>query len=573
MKKRTIFYKKLMISYNVIIFSFIVIINLVLFNNLEQRQLSYNQQINKRMVKNISEIFNEMDIFISDFITEIYADSSIIEDTIFFLDNDLDTYLKNKSNNFYMSNDSYYSSIEYLIRTSFEKSSLIESIELLSYNTNTSYLFNRENKITEKKLSDLEIKENYLQSNQGKDEEILYIKNIDNPLDLQIEGIVIFKLNKDEIDKILKNYEEYFRALVLKQDGLVLYDSKEDSENQEPNIIDITKILNTNKNNITISDLQNDIVVLGIIEDKPVILKDKQFIGYIVIINIIFFIASEIFISKRLKRLNKRLNIILDTMESININNKLNRIPKEALNEKDEISIICKNFNQMCDNLEEYIEKFYISQINEKNAEMKILQSSIDPHFLYNTLESIRMKAIINNDKEVARMIYMLAHIFRSKLKENDIITIKSELEYCDKFLEIYRFRYSNKIIYSVECEEDLLEQQIIKFIIQPLIENYFIHGIRLENNDNILKVSIKNNLNVINIVIEDNGRGIEIDKLERLQQKIKNEETDVQMVGILNVNQRIKIKYGSEYGLDLESKEGQGTKITIKIPYINERS
>ena len=575
MKKRTIFYKKLMISYNVIIFSFIFVINLVLFRNIEQRDISYNQQINKRIVNNISEKFEDMEVFISNFITELYGNSNIIEDTIFFLNSDLNTYLQNKLDKFYESDDSYYKGVEYLVRNSFERSSLIESIELLSYKNKTSYLFNRENKIKEKKYSDIEINQRFLQSSNDEDEEILYIRNINNPLNLQIEGIVVFKFNKSEIYKIIQNYDEIFRILILKQNGLILYDSKKTSLEQETDFIDITKMLNTHQDNITIDELSNDIVILGIVQNIPFVIKNKQFIVYIILINIIFFIASEIFIFKRLKKLNNRLNIILDTMESININinNKLNRIPKEVQGEKDEISIICENFNKMCDNLEEYIDKFYISQINEKNAEMKTLQSSINPHFLYNTLESIRMKAIINNDKEVARMIYMLAHIFRSQLKEKDMIKIKSELEYCDKFLQIYKFRYSNKILYSVECEEDLLDKKIIKFIIQPLIENYFIHGIRLESNDNILKIRIKKISNIINIVIEDNGKGIPIERLNILKQKIKNQKNDDQMVGILNVNQRIKIKYGNEYGVDLESEEGEGTKITIKLPYIDERS
>ena len=575
MKKRTIFYKKLMLSYNVIIFSFIFVINLVLFRNIEQRDISYNQQINKRIVNNISEKFEDMETFISNFITELYGNSNIIEDTIFFLNSDLNTYLQNKLDKFYESDDSYYKGIEYLVRNSFERSSLIESIELVSYKNKTSYLFNRKKKIKEKKYSDIEINQRFLQSSDDEDEEILYIRNINNPLNLQTEGIVVFKFNKSEIYKITQNYDEIFRILILKQNGLILYDSKKINLEQETDFIDITKMLNTHQDNITIDELSNDIVILGIVQDIPFVIKNKQFIVYIILINIIFFIASEIFIFKRLKKLNNRLNIILDTMGSINIdtNNKLNRISKEVQSEKDEISIICENFNKMCDNLEEYIDKFYISQINEKNAEMKTLQSSINPHFLYNTLESIRMKAIINNDKEVARMIYMLAHIFRSQLKEKDMIKIKSELEYCDKFLQIYKFRYSNKILYSVECEEDLLDKKIIKFIIQPLIENYFIHGIRLESNDNILKIRIKKISNIINIVIEDNGKGIPIERLNILKQKIKNQKNDDQMVGILNVNQRIKIKYGNEYGVDLESEEGEGTKITIKLPYIDERS
>ena len=572
MKKRTIFYKKLMISYNIIIFSFIFVINFVVFKSIQQKDLQYDMQVNKRMVNNVSELFKNTENFITTFMSELYSDDEIISDTIYFLNNDLNAYLKNKLDKFYESDDSYYKGIEYLIRNSFKRNELIESIELVSYNNNVSYLFDRKNQIKEKRFSDIELNQGFLQST-GEEQEILYIRNINNPLNLEIEGIAIFKFNKKEIDKAIEQYDKYFRLLVLKQNGLILYDSKKNSENQETDVLDVTALLNGNKGNINTVELSNDIIVLGTIENSSFIIKDKSLILYIVIINIIFLIASEIFIFKRLKKLNNRLNVILDTMKDINIDDKLKRIPYDVQHEKDEISIICKNFNKMCDNLEEYINKYYISKINEKNAEMKTLQSSINPHFLYNTLESIRMKAIINSDKEVARMIYILAHIFRSQLKEKDIITIKSEIEYCDKFLELYKFRYANKILYNVECEEDLLEKEIIKFVLQPLVENYFVHGIRLESDDNKMLIKIKHIKDFIIITIEDNGRGIPKDKLIDLKEKIKNKENDSQMVGILNVNQRIKIKYGSEYGLEIDSQEGIGTKITIKLPYIEERS
>ncbi|WP_250277847.1 sensor histidine kinase [[Clostridium] colinum] len=571
MKKRTIFYKKLMISYNVIIFSFILIINIVLFKNIQKKDNIYNQQINRRMVNNVVKTFKDAEALISGFMFELYSDNKIIEDTIFFLNNDLNTYTKNKLDKFCKSNDSYYKGIEYAIKNCFSRSNLIESIELVSYNNNISYLFDRQIKIKERYFSNIS-DEKFLQSVEEEEQEILYIRDINNPLNLKKEGIIIFKLDKLEIDKIIESYDKSFRILILQKNGLILYDSKSNYLKEQSNFLDVTKILNANKNNIITENISNDLIVLGTFENINWILKYRQLIFYIIIVNLLFLVASQIFIFNRLKNLNNRLSIILDTMKSINIDDKLKRIPLNVQKEKDEISIICENFNKMCDNLEEYIDKYYIAQINEKKAEMKTLQSSINPHFLYNTLESIRMKAIINNDKEVAKMIYILAHIFRSQLKEKDIITIKSELEYCNKFLELYKFRYENKIIYNVKCEEELLNKEIIKFILQPLIENYFVHGIRLEKDDNKISIKISHTKEFINITIEDNGKGISKDKLEILKQKIENKENDQQMVGILNVNQRIKIKYGDKYGLYLESEEEKGTKITIKLPYVNER-
>lgn len=564
MKKRTIFYKKLMISYNIVIFSFILIINLVAFKAIQKKDIEYNRQINKRIITNTYNVFRDIENFISVFMHELYADSSILNDTIYFLNNSLNDYLKNKLDKFYESEDNYYKGIEYLITTNLNRNSLIQSIEVVSYKNKMSYLFTRPDKMEIKQLYTSDNSKNILQSTNHQGEEIIYIKNINNPLNLKKEGLIAFKIDKSKIDDIIENNKQNFRLLVLKQNGLIVYDSdcKENTYFEE-----IANVLNTNNKNIETLTLQDETVIVSIAKDK-FLTTYKNSIWYIIIANILLLFGSECLIFKRLKKLNNRLNVILDTLETVNIDNKLKRIPQYVQTEKDEISIICKKFNKMCDDLETYINRYYVSKINQKNAEMKNLQNNINPHFLYNTLESIRMKAIINNDKEVAKMIYMLAHVFRSQLKEKDVITIKSELEYCYKFLEIYKFRYANKIAYNVYCEEDLLKQKIIKFLLQPLIENYFIHGIRLEDNDNTINIKIYRLYDKIKIEIEDNGKGIEKQKLCTLKQKIKNEQNDDQMVGILNVNQRIKMKYGSEYGLYIQSQEHKGTKINIDLPY-----
>lgn len=564
MKKRGIFYKKLMINYNVVIITFIVVINLFLLRYVKQQELTYNKQINNRMVSNISTSLKNMDNFVSSFMMDLYSDEDILEDTRYFLESDLETYIKNKLDKFYKSDSSYYKGFEFFIKNSFAKNDFLESIEVISYKTNKSYLFNLEGGIKINEIKD--INKNFSENNN-----IVYTRNIHNPLNLEVEGSIMFKFDKRNIDKIVNNYGQMFRALVVKKNGLILYDS-ENEKREDTNFIDITKLLTTHKENIAISDTKNNLIVFGLVKDVSIFQKNKKLILYLVIINALFFITSEILIFNKLKKLNNRLNIILDTMDSINLDDKLKRIPENVLKEKDEIAIICKNFNNMCESLEDYIEKYYISTINEKNAEMKNLQNIINPHFLYNTLESIRMKAIINNDKEVAKMIYLLAHIFRSQVKEDDIITIKSELEYCKKFLEIYKFRYEDKITYNIKYDEQLLGSSIIKFIIQPIIENYFIHGVRLEKNNNFVCIDVFREENYIKIVISDNGKGIEAKKLQELNNKIQNNENDNKMVGILNVNQRIKMHYGNEYGILIESDEDKGTKVTINLPYFEER-
>lgn len=177
------------------------------------------------------------------------------------------------------------------------------------------------------------------------------------------------------------------------------------------------------------------------------------------------------------------------------------------------------------------------------------------------------MKAICNGDKDVGKMIYALAFLFRSQLKEKNIIPIKSELEYCKKYLEIYKFRYDEKFDFSIDCEEGLLEKQIIKFTIQPLIENYFVHGIRLENKDNKLSIKIFKDEDIVNIIIRDNGKGIPKVQLENLNTMLTERNTSGKSIGITNANERIAIEYGHPYGIRLGNNLNEGAEIVVKIP------
>lgn len=194
------------------------------------------------------------------------------------------------------------------------------------------------------------------------------------------------------------------------------------------------------------------------------------------------------------------------------------------------------------------------------------LQSQINPHFLYNTLESIRMKAICNGDIEVGRMLYILAFLFRNQLKENDIIPIKNEINYCQKYLEIFKFRYEEKFEFTINCPEEILDKQIIKFTLQPLIENYFVHAIKLENNDNRISINIKEKNNKIIIEIEDNWKGIEREKIKKLNRILSVRGNGGKSIGITNANERIGILYGEEYGIRILENIKVGTKIIVII-------
>ena len=281
-----------------------------------------------------------------------------------------------------------------------------------------------------------------------------------------------------------------------------------------------------------------------------------------------FIVIGELFVHLYMKRLSNRLNSIVHAMEEIKKGNLSVRLPIKK--QEDELDVIGVNLNVMCQELKTYIDKSYLAELGQRKAEMEAMQNQINPHFLYNTLEAIRMKAMINQDKEVGKMLYGLAIIFRSQIKENPIIPIAKELYLCKQYLELYKFRHPNRFSFDVICPDELMEYSILKFSIQPIIENYFVHGIRATDMDNYILVEVKEEEeNPQNILIEiiDNGSGMSKEELEKKNEELSLKEQNQEYIGLSNIQMRLKIEFGEEYGIYLSKGIENGVKVTMKIP------
>ena len=297
------------------------------------------------------------------------------------------------------------------------------------------------------------------------------------------------------------------------------------------------------------------------------------------------------FVDYYAKRFAGRVEAILDAMNQVTTGDFQVRL--ETGKKEDELDMIADNFNGMCEKLELYIEKSYLEEIERKNAQMQALQSQINPHFLYNTLEAIRMKAICNGDREVGKMLYSMVVLFRSQLKEADVITLGQELDYCKQYLELFEYRYQGCFRSEVECPAELLSLPIIKFVLQPVMENYFIHGIERERQDNLVQVRGEKKGDTLFLYVKDNGRGMDPEKLAQMNRELrenakaerqngenprnkpeseKGREPQEQAgtkkrnesIGIHNVNRRLKAVYGEKYGIYLEAVQPKGLMVVL---------
>lgn len=263
----------------------------------------------------------------------------------------------------------------------------------------------------------------------------------------------------------------------------------------------------------------------------------------------------------------KKVTILLDSMQELQQGNFKTRLPVDS---QDEIGRISESFNEMCEKLNAYVGRVYKAEIQRKNAEIDALQTQINPHFLYNTLESIKSNAIMNHDEDTAAMIALLGNLFRwiSRTGEKTI-SLEKELEYIKTYLRLQSYRYNRKLEVSIEVEEDFLDEKIPKLILQPLVENSIKHALDEVSRDKLLGIQVRKKGGILEITVYDNGVGITTKRLLEIKEELQSldHQDGFESIGLKNVDQRLKLMYGQEYGLQINSISEYGTAVKVRIP------
>jgi two-component system sensor histidine kinase YesM len=238
----------------------------------------------------------------------------------------------------------------------------------------------------------------------------------------------------------------------------------------------------------------------------------------------------------------------------------------------DEITELGMSFNIMIGKIRDLLDSKIKEQENLKKAELRALQAQINPHFLYNTLDTIIWMAESKKTDQVIDIVSALSSFFRISLsKGKDWITIAEEIERTRSYLTIQRMRYRDIMDFKIEMDENVADYTILKLILQPLVENALYHGIKNKRQGGTICVRAKQkNVNEILIEVEDDGIGFTSEKLAQLQAELDNDSGEIRLetgFGIGNVNQRTKLYYGKQYGLSVRSEYNTGTCVTLVIP------
>ena len=237
----------------------------------------------------------------------------------------------------------------------------------------------------------------------------------------------------------------------------------------------------------------------------------------------------------------------------------------------DEIAVLAKGFNDMAGNMQALINKIKEDQQKMRQTDLQLLQAQINPHFLYNTLDTIIWLIEGNKMDEAVDMVVTLSDFFRMALsKGKELITLGEERQHICSYLEIQEVRYHDILEYDIQIDPSLNNYQILKLTLQPLVENALYHGLKYKRAKGYIHINARKDGDVLRLGVQDNGAGMDEEELRQLQKEIERpcQETE-KGFGLANVNERIRMYFGMEYGMKIKSQKDKGTFVEITIPAI----
>ncbi|HAP6213070.1 TPA: sensor histidine kinase [Enterococcus faecium] len=391
-------------------------------------------------------------------------------------------------------------------------------------------------------------------------------------------GSIFIGFQKKELDMILENLTSFNGLSLYMISGTTnrlytFHDNKIAKETFERQEMIITESLKKNsqlpiddleKNNfVQHQELSDDYRILAVLDKKSVKIETGKNLAPLIIGIIILDNILLIFLYKTFKRYSQQVSIVMQAMDQTAAGNLETRI--DITNTEYELKELSIGINEMLDSINQFVKDIYKLEIKQQDAHMRALQAQINPHFLYNTLEYIRMYAISEGSEELADVVYAFSALLRNNTNQEKTITLKEELDFCEKYVYLYQMRYPNRVAYHFMIDPDLEKIEVPKFVIQPLVENYFKHGIDFTRFDNALSVKVLQEGKRVRIIIKDNGKGMTEKRLKQIEEKLSHPKVELHgSIGLQNVNERLRASFGSSYYMSLENNETGGLTVSI---------
>lgn len=331
-----------------------------------------------------------------------------------------------------------------------------------------------------------------------------------------------------------------------------------------------TSIINDEKEQLVFKKMpRTNWTVVAVTPYKDMVADTRNIQVTVVIAGLLCLIVLFAFIQFLSRRFTKP---IISLTRMMNQADEGNLNIRSDIQTNDEISTLSHSFNNMLERIDSLMKEVVLEHELKRKSDLKVLQSQINPHFLYNTLDSI-VWMIAGNNKNAIKMIEALSRFFRISLsKGQDLITLSDELEHVRNYLIIQGMRYQNKISFDIKVEESILNYKTLNIILQPLVENSIYHGIKNKDGEGHIDISAEIIDGSLVISVADDGVGMDEDTCNGiLKDTFVQKHPSGSGIGVRNVNSRIKLYFGDEYGLSFKSELGVGTTVSIKLPLIRD--
>lgn len=410
--------------------------------------------------------------------------------------------------------------------------------------------------------------------------------------DEALQGFIVFSLNNSFFDDLLNakrfNDGKFQHAQIEKpdnlqfitvtdEDGNIIYSSNRDLQNflkgREAEIKrlvakkDYTDLIRINGSNYFVTSASSKITKLNVISFNSIesikkdIININRTIYGIVLLFILIMLVTSYFISKMITNPIKKLSGVMTKAEITN------DVVYVNIERNDEIGELSHSFNVM-------MKKFVENQMLRKEAEISALQQQINPHFLYNTLGAINSISQVYGCEEITVISEKLADMFRYSINRDfhEFVRVQEEINHIENYLTIQQIRFGNKFEVKFEIDDELLNCRIIKFVLQPLVENAIYHGLEKKIDNGTLTIKAYRDGADMSFEIIDDGVGMSEDEIQKIYESINlksNEKVEKKRgsIGLKNVHARVQLLYGDKYGIKIISSEGRGTTVKLVVP------
>ncbi|WP_339315087.1 sensor histidine kinase [Paenibacillus sp. FSL R10-2734] len=400
-------------------------------------------------------------------------------------------------------------------------------------------------------------------------------------------GVLVVNVNTNKLNAILK--QESFETLIMDENDNIVASNRVDTQNKSLTNIDLTTLSASGlgPHDVTIDGKPfkmmidhwqpggslNSLRIISIFSVESIVDEPNRiiFLASIVILSaLIMAILLIYYVSRLLTGRMLYLSKHISKVASGNLGATL------VIDGKDEIGQLARQFNNMVRNINHLMSEVQESnrqknetQLKQNEIKFKMMASQINPHFLFNALESIRMKALVRGQADISQVVRLLGKMMRKNLEVgNGMISLQSELETVNCYLVIQKFRYDDRLTYELHVDPKANLFQIPPLIIQPLVENCVIHGLENRIEGGMVRVEIRLEDSYLKVQVSDNGAGISKARIQEIRKMLENnDDYETNNIGMRNIHLRLQLTYGPQCGLTLTSQIGFGTQISFAIP------